>query len=100
MAGNAIELGRYIVSQGWCYFEVMTADRQVHEYPPFALAVEKSPVRNKRPRNLEMTMRPIRRKSNPATIARYKTAELGHCDFWRVGLPACNRLRHRYKMFA
>jgi hypothetical protein len=31
VAGNAIKLGRYVTSQGWCDFEVMTADRQVHE---------------------------------------------------------------------
>jgi hypothetical protein len=39
---NSIELGRYIVSQSWGDFEVMTADRQVHGYPPVALAVEEA----------------------------------------------------------
>jgi hypothetical protein len=38
--GDSIKLGRYVIAQGWGYFEVMTADRQVHGFPPVSLAVE------------------------------------------------------------
>ena len=38
--GNSIKLGRYIVAKSWCDLEVMTADRQIHGFPPVSIAVE------------------------------------------------------------
>jgi hypothetical protein len=40
--GESIKLGGHIGAQGGGDFEVVTADRQVHEEPPVALGVEKA----------------------------------------------------------
>jgi hypothetical protein len=42
MPGNSIELGGHIGTQCRGDFEVVTADRQVHEEPPVALGVKKT----------------------------------------------------------
>lgn len=63
------------------------------------LAVEKSPAECKRPRNLEITMHPLGRKSNPKLLVRLDRRESTQPDFWPCIGRECNRLQHRYKMF-
>jgi hypothetical protein len=71
VACNSIKLGRDISAQGWGNFEVVTADRQVHEKPPVALGIENSPAtpsRSKMPGFQpagNFTMRPGNGKCNP-----------------------------------
>jgi hypothetical protein len=42
MPGDPIKLGGHVGTQGRGDFEMVTADRQVHEEPPVALWVEKA----------------------------------------------------------
>jgi len=44
MPHDPIKLGRNVTAQGWGDFEVMTADRQVHKWPPVALGLKKLPA--------------------------------------------------------
>jgi hypothetical protein len=72
---NSIQLGRDVTAQGRCNFEMVTADRQVHEAPPVALGMDGLPARPDRPSMTagpdtadKFTMRPRAGKSNPPAL--------------------------------
>jgi hypothetical protein len=72
MPGNSIELGGHIGTQCRGDFEVVTADRQVHEEPPVALGVKKTVFsangRGNRLLRPGITMPPMPSKCNPAPV--------------------------------